>query len=142
MPETAQLNSLKEAQMLWSILAAYGAISLGIGIIFTTYRFIKHRHKIPNSKKGVTAAREKVLAKDIAAGHVQKEEYGERVVYHGNDMVGKATLASLETVDRLMSNNKPVFLVLLALVGVLDTAILWPRKIYKWAFSPPPVQTK
>ena len=79
--------------------------------------------------------REEILERHVEKGHLQKGIYGDRVVYHENDVIGETAIRSEKNLEKLEKDKPWLHILLLIVVGTIITAIIWPKVLYKYLTS-------
>ncbi|MBX4181441.1 hypothetical protein KW807_01080 [Candidatus Parcubacteria bacterium] len=118
--------------MFWEYVRLYVYVSLAIGLITVFVALWNKRHKILYDDDHDREVAEETMRHAVKVGEVQREEYGERVVYYGLDPRGKAAVSALELSRNLKKNHKVAYLTLFYLLGVIDTTITWPVSVIGW----------
>ena len=72
---------------------------------------------------------ERELEKAIKEEHVQRETFGERVVLHARDDLGKGYLVGYNFLKYMEQKQKP----LIFIIRVLFCTVAWPYKVYDFA---------
>lgn len=120
--------------MFWDYFRLYVYASIAIGF-FSTLRMLWSKRSEILQDKIDPKTTDSGLQEAVEAGRVQREEYGERVVYHGVDGRGKIEVQGLDATNNLKKNHKLIYTTLVFVVGWIDMSITWPLRFITWLRS-------
>lgn len=118
-------------RIVMGYLKLYVLLSLMIGSIGTLIVLYKKRDLI-HDERDDDLVRRKSLDKQVKKGHLQKVEFGDRTVYHENDLEGEVRLRISEKFNNLKKTGmfRVLYVLLLQIVGTFYLAVVWPKELY------------
>lgn len=113
---------------MWYVLVYIG-MSLVIGFGITVMHIWTNRKKFYDPESMANDSK-KWLDDGVKKGHLQKAVYGNRIVYHENDIHGQRMIENNEELYLMVKERPWLFTLQLLVVNGIIESIQWPKTFY------------